>query len=244
MAGVHGHRIGVLMIGSLYWSKRKHRIEWRDDHLDVSAAKLVKVPIRYGRRSGSRECTYTMVFSTRLIEKRKWGQGMVVPCKSQDLIREAECLWRAETATGKNPECVISRDWGCVSVVENPDNPMPKKMRNAWIERVKLERCYVHLNSATGEEVAVDSRGFLQIPWPKLAGEGGVSVDVLLATATNPSIVEGEYGSVEEIADAWTTPRGKREAKYFWNNTNERIKTFQDQEIEQRLATQGLHRPD
>lgn len=244
MAGTDGLRIGVLMVGSLYWDKdREHRLEWRRIRLEMPAAQHVKVPIRYGRRSSKREFTYTMVFSTSLNEDQ-FGQGIVVPCKSRDLIEEAVYLWTAETNCGKNRKCKISASWGCVAVVENPDNPLPEKVRKAWIERVSHERCYGQLDSAKGEKVAVDGRGFLQVPWPETVEEGEIGVDVLLATATNPTIVEGEYASAMEIAGAWMTRRGKKESKYFWNNTNDRIATFQDRDIEERLRARGFPRPD
>lgn len=184
MEGADGLRIGVLMVGSLYWDEdREYRNEWRDDHLEMSTAQHVKVPIRYGRRSRSRECTFTMVFSTRLIEEGTLGQGIVVPCKSTDLVREAVYLWKAETNNRRNPRRAISAEWGCVAIVENPGNQMPNRDRNEWIERVSRERCYGHLNSATDEKVAVDGRGFLQIPWPEPVEGGTIALNVLLATA-------------------------------------------------------------
>ena len=94
-------QIGVLLIGSLFWDCRSHRRAWRDTRLDMSGSQPVRVSIRYGRLSGSRGCTYTMVFSTGLTEA-EYGHGIVVPCKSHDLIEEAESLWTAETACGEN----------------------------------------------------------------------------------------------------------------------------------------------
>ena len=245
MAGTGGLRIGVLMVGSLFWDKeREHRDEWRCNRLEMGGAQFVKVPIRYGRRSNKRELTYTMVFSTSLNEDQ-FGQGIVVPCNSRDLIEEAVCLWTAETDCGKNPKCEISAKWGwgCVAIVENPGNPMPEKVRNAWVERVSRERRYGRLKSAAGENVAVNGLGTLQIPWPEPAQGGEIEMDVLLATATNPTIVEGEYASAKAIADAWMTRRGKTEMKYFWNNRKNRIETFQDQEIEELLSARGFRCP-
>lgn len=55
-------RIGVLIIGSLYWDDDKpHREEWRRDRLRMDNRQYVKVPIRYGRYSETRK-GYTMVF--------------------------------------------------------------------------------------------------------------------------------------------------------------------------------------
>ena len=242
MAGLRGPSIGVLMIGSLFWDKcRKHRKEWRRSRLDLDAARHVKVPIRYGRRSESRACTYTMVFSMRLAQTGEFGHGIVVPCKSHDLLEEAVCLWTAEKACGNNPQCAISAKWGCVAVLENPDSPMPDDVRNAWIERVKGQPGYGKLNAAKDEKVAVDARGFLRIPWPEPVEGPDVGVDMLLATATNPTLTGDDYASAIQITDAWMTSRGKREVSYFWNNRKKGIKTFEDEKIRKRLSALGQH---
>ena len=43
-------KIGVLIIGSLYWEEKPHRDKWRRERLCVESRQHVKVPIRYGRR--------------------------------------------------------------------------------------------------------------------------------------------------------------------------------------------------
>lgn len=231
-------RIGVLLIGSLYWDCRSHRRTWRDTRLDMSCSQHVRVPIRYGRLSASRGCTYTMVFSTGLTEAQ-YGHGIIVPCKSHDLIEEAESLWTAETASGENSER-ISTNWGCVVALESPQHPMPESERNAWIDRVAGEPCYGKLNSAIGESVAVDSTGFPRIQWPDTLDGSELAVNVLLATATNPTIVKGDYVDADDIAGAWMTPHGRENADYFWNNREDGIQTFQDQEIQRLLSTISL----
>ena len=97
---------------------------------------------------------------------------------------------------------------GCVAVLENPQRPLAAPLRAGWIDRVCRERCYGQLNSAADEDVAVDESGFLQIPWPDEDGSD-LGVDVLLATATNPTIVRGRYPTGEQVADAWNSPSGK-----------------------------------
>lgn len=93
------------------------------------------------------------------------------------------------------------------------------------------------MNSAVGEEVAVDKCGFLNIPWPGSKDRSDLGLNALLATTTNPTIVGGHYPSPEKIADAWNTPdpEGKCHVDYFCENRKSRIKTFQDCEIEDRL---------
>ena len=115
-------KLGVLIIGSLYWDDKPHRNKWRRERLCVDSQQHVKAPIRYGRLSHSRGCSYTMVFSASLSEEQ-FGQAIVVPFKSKDLISEAECLWTAERPPNKKPNGRISADWGRVALVENPEPP-------------------------------------------------------------------------------------------------------------------------
>lgn len=173
-----------------------------------------------------------MVFSTGLTENQ-FGCGIVIPCQSQDLIKEAECLWTAERPGNKKPNRRISSDWGCIALLLNPNSAVFDEPRNYWTERISKERCYGQLmNSAIGEETAVDESGFLKIPWPKLEDGANVEFDALLATATNPTIVSGHYASAQQIANAWNTPWGKKHRSYFFNNGKYGIKTFQDSKIE------------
>lgn len=231
-------RIGVLMIGSLYWSDLPHRKQWRRDRLDVTAKQYVSVPIRYGRRSSGWGCSFTMVFSTELGQDQL-GRGILVPCRSVDLFEEATALWAAESAKGENPKKRISGGWGCVALLENPEHPIPKALRERWTQRVSTEPCHGKLNSAVGEEVAVDDNGFLNISWPTTQKDVEPSVNVILATATNPTIVEGRYPPVENIAAAWRVGKGKADGRYFRNNQRNGIETFQDEKIEELLGKGG-----
>ena len=93
-------KIGVLIIGSLFWDPSDPRKKWRCERLDPLVAKRhVRAPIRYGRKSSTRGNSYTMVFSAGLCEK-KFGQAIVVPCRrpvrdTDDLVEEAVYLWAA-----------------------------------------------------------------------------------------------------------------------------------------------------
>lgn len=228
-------RIGVLMIGSLCWSERAHRKQWRCERLDMAAKQYVSVPIRYGRRSSGWNCSFTMVFSTQLGQDQL-GRGILVPCRSGDLLGEATALWTAETPKGENPEKRISAGWGCVALLQNSERPIPTELRDQWTRRVSTEPCYGKLNSASGEEVVVDDSGFLNIDWPTTDKGIDVGVDVILATATNPTIVEGRYPPVEDIAAAWKVGKGKADGRYFRENRRCGIKTFQDDRIEKLLS--------
>ena len=224
------------MIGSLYWCKRAHRVQWRSKRLNVAAQQYVSVPIRYGRRSSGWNCSFTMVFSTEL-GQHQLGRGILVPCLSGDLIGEATALWTAETTRGENPKKRISASWGCVALLQNSERPIPTGLRDQWTRHVSAEPCYGNLNSASGEEVLVDDSGFLNITWPTTDKGIDLGVDVILATATNPTIVGGRYPPVEDIAAAWRAGKGKADGRYFRNNRRQGIRTFQDDMIEKLLGT-------
>ena len=70
-------RMGVLMIGSLYWSCHPVREQWRSERLVKDAIVRVKAPIRYGRRS-TLPRSYTMVFSEGL-DHAQFGNAIVLP---------------------------------------------------------------------------------------------------------------------------------------------------------------------
>ena len=237
----NGLSVGVLIIGSLYWDLASDRKEWRASRLNAGGARTVRAPIRYGRRSSTRGCSYTMVFSSDLREDPS-GRAIIVPCKHRaygidDLNVEAECLWAAERQQGATRRG-ISAGWGCVALLVNPnrtDSDRLRELRARWTERVSSERCYGQLNSAVNEDVVVDELGFLRIPWPETEDPPDLGVDVLLATATNPTIVAGRYPSPEQIADAWNSRDGRNYVDYFCKNRAHGIRTYQDNIIEARL---------
>jgi hypothetical protein len=222
-------RVGILIIGSLLW--REDRQQWRDSRLDMNASQRVTARIRYGRKSQSWGDTYTMVLS------RSCGAGCarVVPCSrgiaaSEELVAEAEHLWRAEQPGVPNGR--IGANWGCVGLLCNPERQSPDDLLREWAARAAREPGYERLTQALDQGALMNMAGLLQIAWPRLVdGKEGVGLDLLLATATKPTL-EGtppSYASVQTIADAWNV--AGQHARYFWNNSDNGITTFQDDEI-------------
>ena len=227
-------QIGVLIIGSLYWDDSAPRCAWRNERLDPKGQQRVRVPIRYGRRATKRGNSYTMVFSSGLADEQL-GTAIAIPFKSEDLFNEAEHLWAAERNATNGSNGRISASWGCVGLLENPMAPLHRKHRERWITRVRQEPHYGHLEHGREEAAAVDRYGFLDISWPSALNGSPLECDALLAAATCPTLDDAEYPSSGNIADAWKTPKGKIYAKYFWNNRENGIMTFQDTEIEAQL---------
>lgn len=226
-------KAGILVIGSLLWDAERGRPEWREDRLDMASVRTVTAPIRYGRLSGKgRGFTYTMVFS----RSAGTGHAVVVRCTRDvstpaDLVAEAEALWKAEqpgAAPGR-----IADYWGCVALLCNPDRTIPGEVLKAWAERVAEEPCYGNVSYAQTEGRLINQNGLLLIDWPRLV-EGGepVPLDLLLATANDPEIsaTRPKYPNVNQIAGAWNAA-GSRYAEYFWKNTDNGIRTFEDDQI-------------
>jgi hypothetical protein len=146
-------RGGILIIGSLLWGDAKERQAWRSWRLLLERHSVV-VPLKYGRRSQSRGNTFTMTFDTAVAS----GRAVVVPCatsacRAQDLVNEAEALWRAEHLTLKLAPCVPrGAAWDCSFELVAPDG---------WLEHW----CKVFRQRASPIS-PVDDRGVLQIDWP------------------------------------------------------------------------------
>jgi hypothetical protein len=235
--------VGVLMIGSLYWDEVRAR--WRADRFRSDIEFLVEAPIRYGRLSSSG--TYTMVFSPSVPQM---GTAKVLKCAHSiedpnDLINEAECLWTAERRQQRG-DGTISSTWGCVALLVSPFRQTPEDFLEAWAERVSGDPQYGQFQYSPLEGPIVNTRGILQIEWPRLLESSDpLPLDLLVAPSNEPSF-EGDaraYPSAETIAFAWKRsseqkPEDKRES-YFWKNRKARITTFQDNAIEQILDNRG-----
>ena len=59
-------KLGVLIVGSLYWDLKPPRPRWRAERLDCAHQEHVRVPIRYGRRSTKRG------IRTPWLSRRRW----------------------------------------------------------------------------------------------------------------------------------------------------------------------------
>jgi hypothetical protein len=233
--------IGVLIVGSLYWDNKPHRKEWRRARLNMDEEFIVRAPIRYGRRAGTRANTFTMVFSRSCIKKEYLGQAKVVRCKKpvsslNDLLAEAKELWIAEQTKPDPKPDGLSANWGCVALLVNPDNEkrniIPQKLLDAWAEHVAPERENYKLLKGTADEGRlINDCGVLNIGWPTLKdGDGPIPLDLLIATATKPTLEDDRYPGLEIIVRAWKDdPKGHVE--YFWCNRCNEISTFQDNEI-------------
>jgi hypothetical protein len=237
---------GVLVVGSLYWEATPARKHWRESRLNMEDHVQVFAPIRYGRKSSAtRGGAYTMVLSRELCScGAQAGTAIIVGCLRpvstvDDLILEAEWLWAAERNV-KDRTSALSADWGCVALLVNPNTGKGSSLLDAWAKRTRLEPHYGRLNRAQDEAALVDATGQIQIPWLQRIDGKSIDKDLLLVTATNPTITNGRYPTSEEIALAWKTGPGRAHVNYFWNNRKCGTQTYQDAEIEALLnSTSG-----
>lgn len=231
-------RVGILTVGSLYWDKSPVRCRWRRDRLRCADEHRVKVPIRYGRKSVERRGgTFTMVFAMSCSEEAKLGVGIVVParaecCEPRHLLEEAEHLWAAERDSEEISG--ICASWGKVSVLENRSAKLSPPIMQAWQEKIgQLGNTYSKLSTAQGEDPVLDActgRALFEWPTDAVTNEPLLGFDLLLMTATEPTLSSGQYATAQEIADAWKSdPEGH--VQYFYNNRHYGITTFQDEEI-------------
>jgi hypothetical protein len=228
---------GILVVGSLFWETDDVRQAWRRDRLRMQEAVDVRAPIRYGRISEGRGNTYTMVFSRACAP----GQAKAVPCQHEiraaaDLVEEAEHLWAAERQDQRNGR--INAGWGCVALLPNPHRDIAPEILNGWAARVARARPSGNIRQVPGEGVLVSERGLLQIAWPALiADDNPVPLDLLLATTTQPDLTGDppRYPTAAMIAERWRNDR-EDNVRYFRNNVQSGIRTFEDNAIQAALA--------
>ncbi len=142
-------RGGVIIIGSLFWEDKDNAIqekesiflaekrkEWRETYLNLNEKKIHKLPIRYGRCSSSRKCTYTMVFSREVLGKQ--SGGLVIPYKDEidfsafdGFEKQAKELAHVEGISKVN-ENRLRRTFGCIGIYINPLSANSRKVRNYW----------------------------------------------------------------------------------------------------------------
>jgi hypothetical protein len=231
-------RLGILIIGSLYWDRSSARCRWRETRLGSNDdRKLVRVPIRYGRKSSSRGNTFTMVFSQSCSTPEREGTALVLPvradcCNPDQFVEEALHLWAAERNSSQLTG--IGSEWGRVCVLPNPKSSNLGSFLDRWRVTIKEpDTSYRPVPVGTDEKPILDEEtGRACFDWPIDASTnerlGGF--EMLLMTATEPTLEDGRYPTPWAIGDAWKRDTDDNVA-YFHNNRLHRITTFEDDQI-------------
>lgn len=240
-------RLGILIIGSLYWDPSRVRCPWRQNRLSCTEEHPVRVPIRYGKKSNKRGDTFTMVFARSCSEDAKLGSALVVParaecCEPDHLLEEAEHLWAAERDS--DARSGVCSKWGKVCVLENPRAKISEAILGAWQSRVTAAgHAYTTLSAADGEDPVLNAatgRALFDRPIDTATKRPLSGFDLLLMTATEPTLVNRRYPTPFEIANAWRAD-DRDNVLYFHNNRHYGITTFEDEQIRAALQRPPNH---
>ena len=241
---------GALIIGSLLWQvyvgreNNNTRQDWRDNRLDISSKIKVKTPIRYGRVSGGG--IYTITFSNSCRGKNI-GTGFVVPFRNNPLTNINQLLTEAEqisVAEGMNKTFISSNSegpWCVLGILFNKTKILQADKNNIkiwWQERLRSDPDFYNfdcLNFRIGSEKnCILSNGQLNIPWPIVVNSTDNkeldSYDFVIATATLPT--KPKYPSVSILSE---NIMADTERKYFLNNYEYKIRTFQDERVHKKV---------
>jgi len=228
-------KVGILIIGSLFWDTEKGRPDWRKNHLVFKKKIKVSVPIRYGRLSNNGR-TYTMVFSKGVQEKSNLGIAYLIPLKeiihnTDELFNEAQALSKAE---GNDTNLIIGHtNWAVISILFNPKSSIDKyEIETKWEENINKNDLTDFLQKHIKiEPPLINKKGVLDISWLQAIEEEQQNevdlFDIILTTCTLPT---GYLNPKQHAKIANTDLR-----KYFKNNQKYGILTFEDDEIRTEL---------
>jgi hypothetical protein len=242
---------GVILIGSLRWENEikaiqdseskalaKKRENWRNAYLDLDKEERHELPIRYGRCSSSRKCTYTMVFSRLALNLK--SVGLAIPYKSEidfsnylHFERQAKILADVE-GISKNNDNRLRKSWGCIGSYINPNSPHIQIINNHWDNLRMTDNEYANKSAASyrfrnlqGDNSLLEANYQLS-----QAVQINTTIDFLFFTYIKP---EHRNKTIEN----YPTPQETAEeinrsgyATYFEENKNSGITTFEDNDID------------
>lgn len=241
-------RVGIVIIGSLLWDRKRE--EWRA-RLKMSEKELVWAPIRYGRLSTGedRKNKYTMTFCYSCYsEGTGTGTAYVVPARQEvsnldQLYDEANALGVAEGFFKKEDlrfgAPVLGAKWkgfGAIGLwLRNPNDQQQEiaDVLAAWpaffARRLAASKAALS-GYPSSERLPLTDAGFMNLTWPIGVQSGRpVEFDLLLATPNTPNLERGQhYAEPKAIAEAY---RRSGSPRYFIDNAVHGIHTAEDPEI-------------
>ena len=229
---------GVIIIGSLLWDNDIQRLKWRSNSLDLEIMISVKVPIRYGRVSGERNDTFTMVFSHECVNPKLAGDAVFVPFRKNSLDFETLINEKTEIIKSERKKINLDNDrnnwgWGSLGILLNPKILEKESgkyeqaifLLSKWKE--KYSSGFKFSEYKVGEELPIiDKSGVFQFNWPN----GLEEYDFIIATATKAEIEK--YPDSNDIIDRIIK---NESSEYFLKNKQNGINTFQDELISKKI---------
>ena len=174
-----------------------------------------------------------MVFSNNCYLKGYGlGTGWILPMKAEvdsfnELKKEAKKMGKAE---GFNNG--FSSDWGSVALLLNPNKIIDDSIKEEWGKFMsdKIPGYFLSDKKIKSEKFPIDFNGFLTIRWPEevIQKNNIGKYDFLIATVTNPTLIDNKYPTVRKIANAMKKVNAY---SYFVKNREHEITTFQDERI-------------
>ncbi|UBZ13324.1 hypothetical protein LDL77_15745 [Flagellimonas marinaquae] len=235
----------IIIIGSLFWENKNNCIQlksskelaekrkvWRESKLNMASAKLIDLPITYGRKSTSRYCTYTMAFSNSIDKK---GKGYAIPYKEKINIEEnfnqlyCQALELAEVeGISKSGENTLVKKWGSVGLKLNSkfiknNKEITDRLFTFWekyFSKLDIDLYRIDEN----ENHSITTQGLLNFDIEGPLDE----IDYFLATPVSPNVKK--YPDGAEIAKAMNESR-EDYFTYFVENYKNGITTKYDDEI-------------
>lgn len=223
---------GAIIIGSLFWENKPKRTKWRQVYLESTDYKIpTNVRIRYGRKSSTRQYTFTMIISNH--PNTEFGSAYILPFKekiknARNLESQAFAMAGAEGLWKKSGPS-LNKSWGTVGLLINPKL---EESRNLEIIKERWTKIYNGYKwdksdyQIDNEPELIDENGFLHIEWTDEMDE----FDFLIVTLTAPD--PKKFLDEKIIADK-INQTGYDE--YFFNNYKCGIRTFQDEKIIEKL---------
>lgn len=226
----------VLVIGSLLWENEKNTLDskqgklrdnWRKN-LDLEKKIAIEVPIRYGRKSTSKRCTYTMVISNSVTNL---GTAYIIPFKKEienfeELKNQALELSEVEgISTTKYPKRLIA-SWGAVGITFNEaEEKQFQEIKNKWHQEfASFENTDYKIGN---EQPSIRENGELNFEFkvPEY-------IDYVFATPVKPNI--SEYPTTDRIVEA-IIESSPRYDIYVKENFNNGIRVHGDEEIMKKI---------
>ncbi|MDE3066988.1 MAG: hypothetical protein KGJ60_05485 [Verrucomicrobiota bacterium] len=236
LSGSQCARGAVILLASLYWEgnepaqdgeQDKRRKAWRESELDLATFRgLPGIPIRYGRRSASRNGEFTIVLGgepaglAKIVNLRHSlpvehgalaGKAVATLRRQVKALAEAEGIWSL-----RNPQPFNS--WGLVCIAINPRCKFHGRLREVWTRHFRPQ-----FTPAEYGPGILDRDGLLQIP---LSAEAWSGLDYCLAAPTKPNC---PVPTPKEIAEA------AKWGSYFRRTSESGITTADDAEIRKYL---------